>query len=129
MSLPLGEPPEMEEFVRRAEKGMSYLNLEYVGNESKTYYLEGEKDGFDIRVEFDRPTREERERRGAVDTIVEEVWRGMEYRIIIDGEAVADKEYTFDYMFNSNITWDKQLSRFIMTVSGAINGHISRSKD
>lgn len=129
MSLPLGEPPEMEEFVRRAEKNMSYLNLEYVENKSDTYYLEGEKDGFKIRVEFDEPPREERERRGAVDTIVDEVWRAMEYRIIIDGETVADKEYTFDYMFNSDITWDKQLSKFIMTVGGAINGHISRSKD
>lgn len=130
MTAPIGEPPSMQEFVKRAESSMSYLNLQRKETKRKNIHvLEGEKDESDIRLEFDEPNREKRERRGARDTIEEQIWSDMTYRLIINGDLIKEKTYDFNFKFNPSLGWDKQISRFLMSVSGSINGEIRRGSN
>lgn len=130
MTAPIGEPPSMEEFIRKAESSMTYLNLKRTEtNRENTHVLKGKKNENNIRLEFDEPNREKRERRGAKDTIEEQIWSDMTYRVVINGQLIKEKTYAFDFKFNPSLSWEKQISRFLMSVSGSINGEVHESSN
>lgn len=130
MTAPIGEPPSMNEFMTRAESYMEYLNLQRTEtNRKDIQVLEGNKNGNNIRLEFDEPNKEKRERRGAKNTIEEQIWSNITYRIIVNGDLINEKTYSFDFKFNPSLSWDKQISRFLMSVSGSINREVHESSN
>ena len=130
MTAPIGEPPSMSEFIRDAESLMSNLNLERTETDrDDIHVLEGKKNENHIRVEFEKPEKQKRQRRGARDTIEEEIWNNISYQIIINGDLIEEKTYSFNFKFNSNLTWEEQISRFLFSIWGSIKGEIHESSN